>query len=207
MEEDLQSLLERIRREGVERGETEASRLVTQATERAQRIVADAEAQARSLRELAEAEAEASRRRGEKALEQSARDLLLSLRKSIESLLCESLRETLDEALTPDVVADMLVRLADAYASHDMNESRVAVLLSHEDLERVAAIVMKKYRELAQQGLTMQVDGAVDKGFKVSFVDYKCYHDFTLSAIAEAIAPALKPPLNEICRRAGQAQD
>ena len=206
MEEQLQSLLERIRREGVERGETEAARIVTEAKERAQKVVADAEAEARSLRLTAEADARASRERGEKALEQAGRDFLLALQRSVESLLRESLCETLGEALSPEVVADMLVRLAEAYGRHDMNESRVAVLLAKEDTERVAVIVMKRYRELAQQGLTMHTDEAIEKGFKVSFVDYKLYHDFTLTAIAEAMAPALKPPLDEICRRAAQEQ-
>jgi V/A-type H+/Na+-transporting ATPase subunit E len=207
MTEELQSLLERIRTEGVERAEAEAASIVTEAKERAGRIVAEAEAEADGLRRRAEADAQASRERAEKALEQAARDFLLALQKSIEAVLRGTLRDTVATALTPDVVADMLVRLADAYAAHDMNESRVDVLLAAKDRDRIAALVMQKYRDLVNQGLTLRADERLDKGFKVSFVDGDLYHDFSLSALAEALAPVLKPALGEIVGRAALEQD
>ena len=207
MTEELQSLLERIRTEGVERADAEAAGIVGEAQERARRIVAEAEAVTDGLRRQAEADAEASRARGEKALEQAGRDFLLALQKSIEAILRETLRDTVATALTPDVVADMLVRLAEAYAAHDMNESRVDVLLAAEDRERIAAIVMQKYRDLVNQGLTLRADERLDKGFKVSFVDDKLYHDFSLSALVEALAPVLKPSLGACVARAAREQD
>jgi len=207
MEEQLQSLLDRIRHEGVERAEAEAAGILDEATERARRIVAEAETEAGGLRRGAEADAEASRQRAEKALEQAGRDFLLALQKSIEAILRETLRDTVATALTPDVVADMLVRLAEAYAAHDMNESRVDVLLAPEDREHIAAIVMEKYRDLVGQGLTLRADERLDKGFKVSFVDDNLYHDFSLPALAEALAPVLKHPLGEIVQRAAREQD
>jgi len=207
MDEQLQSLLDRIRREGVERAEAEAASIVDEAKERARRVVAEAEAEADGLRRQGEADAAASRERAEKALEQAGRDFLLALQKSIEAILRETLRDTVAKALTPDVVADMLVRLAEAYAAHDMNESRVDVLLAPEDREAIAALVMRKYRDLVNQGLTLRADERLDKGFKVSFVDDNLYHDFSLTALAEALAPVLKPPLGEIVERAAREQD
>jgi len=207
MEEQLQSLLDRIRREGVERAEVEAASIAGEAGERARRIVAEAEAEAAELRRRAEADAQAGRERAEKALEQAGRDFLLGLQKSIEAVLRESLRGAVAAALTPDVVAEMLVRLAEAYAAHDMNESRVDVLLAAEDREALAALVMQKYRGLVDQGLTLRADDRLDKGFKVSFVDDNLYHDFSLEALAEALAPVLKPPLGEIVERAAREQD
>ncbi|MGE5228665.1 MAG: hypothetical protein ACM3MJ_02985, partial [Deltaproteobacteria bacterium] len=144
--------------------------------------------------------------RGTTALEQAARDFLLALRQSIEAVLRETLCESVAEALSPDVMAQILVRLADAYAAHDMNESRVDVLLSPEDRDAVGAIVMEKYRELVRQGLTLRPDERVEDGFKVSFVDYNLYHDFSAGALAEALAPVLRPPLCDIVRRAAAEQ-
>ena len=207
MEEQLQSLLDRIRHEGVERAEVEAASIVDEARARAGRVVADAEAEAHELRLRAAADAQTSRERAEKALEQTGRDFLLALQQSIEAVLRESLRGAVATALTPDVIADMLVRLAEAYAAHDMNESRVDVLLSAADREAVGGLVMQKYRDLANQGLTLRPDERLDKGFKVSFVDDNLYHDFSLTALAEALAPVLKPPLGEIVVRAAREPD
>jgi len=207
MTEELQSLLERIRKEGVERAEAEAASIVAAADDRARRTLAEAQAAADDLRRAGEAEAEARRQRGETALEQAGRDFLLTLQQRIEAVLRESLRDTLAAALTPETVADMLVRLADAYAAHDMNESRVDVLLSPEDREGLAGIVMEQYRDLVEQGLVLRADERLDKGFKVSFADDDLYHDFSLEALAEALAPVLKPPLGEIVERAAQERD
>jgi len=204
MTEELQSLLDRIRTEGVERAEAEAEGIVGEAQQRARQIVAEAKAEADELRRRAEDDAAASLERGEKALDQAGRDFLLTLQKRIEAILRETLRDTVAAALTPDVVADMLVRLAEAYATHDMNESRVDVLLAPDDREAVAALVMQKYRELVSQGLTLRADERLAKGFKVSFVDDKLYHDFSLSALAEALAPVLKPSLGACVARASR---
>ena len=206
MDEQLQSLLDRIRLEGVERAEAEGARVIRKAEERAAAIVEAAEGEAASLRRAAEADATASLDRGAVALEQAGRDFLLSLRQSIEAVLRATLRESVAVALTPDVMADILKRLADAYAAHDMNEGRVDVLLSPEDREAVGAVVMEKYRELVTEGLVLRTDERVDAGFKVSFVDYSLYHDFTAEALAEALAPVLKPPLSDIIRRAAAEQ-
>lgn len=202
MTEELQSLLDRIRAQGVERAEAEAARIISEAEARAAGIVAEAESQAAQLRRSADTDATASAERGQTALEQAGRDFLLSLEKSIESLLRETLCETVAAALTPEVMCEILVRLADAYAEHEMNESRVDVLLSPEDRDTVGTLVMEKYRDLVRRGLTLRLDERVDGGFKVSFVDYHLYHDFTAAALAEALAPVLKPPLCDIVKRA-----
>jgi V/A-type H+-transporting ATPase subunit E len=206
MEEQLQSLLDRIRSEGVERAQDEAASIASQAEERARRIVADAEAQADALRRKAEDDAAASVRRGEQALEQAARDFLLSLQRSVEAVLRQSLSETVAAALTPETMSGMLLRLAEAYAAHDMNESRVDVLLSPEDRDAVGDLVMEKYRELVRHGLTLRPDERTEAGFKVSFVDSSLYHDFTAEALADALAPVLKPALSDMVRRAAEEQ-
>jgi V/A-type H+-transporting ATPase subunit E len=207
MNEELQSLLDRIRSEGVDRAEAEGERIVAEARERAAGVVAAAEAEAERIRRTAESDAEVSRERGAVALEQAGRDFLIALRSSIEAVLGETLRESVEEELSPSLLSEILVRLADAYAAHDMNESGIDVLLSPEDREAVVAIVMEKYRHVLERGLTLHPDPRVDKGFKVSFVDYGMYHDFTAEALAEALAPVLKAPVGDLLRRAARERE
>lgn len=207
MEEQLQGLLDRIRQEGVEKAQAEAAGIVEEARARAAGIVADAKAQAQELRRGAESDAQASTERGRVALDQAGRDFLLKLQKSIESLLQATLRQTVAEGLTPETVSEMLVHLAQSYADHDMNESRIDVLVASKDQAAIAEIVMAKYRDLIEQGFTLHAERGIDKGFKVSFVDHKLYHDFSLDAIADALAAVLKPPLDNVVKRAATEQD
>jgi V/A-type H+-transporting ATPase subunit E len=206
MTEDLQSLLERIRSEGVARAEADAERILSEARERAAGIVSAAEADAAGLRRTAETDAAASAERGRMALEQAGRDFLIALRRSVDDVLRGTLHESVGEALAPELLGEILVRLVDAYAAHDMGESRIDVLLSPEDRAAVGSIIMEKYRRAVEQGLILRPDPRVDKGFKVSLADDSMYHDFTAEALAEALAPVLKGPLADVVRRAAEDQ-
>ncbi len=204
MEEQLQGLLDRIRRDGVEKAEADAEQILTDARAEAARIVEEARREAAELVARAERDAEVFMERATTTLEQSGRDFLLQLRSAIEDVLRESARESIGEALTPDTMGGMLERMAAAYAKKDFNESRVEVLLSEEDREAFVETVFDRYRDLLGEGLDVRVDERLQKGFKVRFLDYRLYHDFTLEAIAEALSGLLKPPLDSIVARAAE---
>lgn len=204
MEEQLQGLLDRIRKDGVEKAEAEAEQIVADARAEAARIVEEARREAADHLNRAERDAEVFMERSTTTLEQSGRDFLLQLRSAIERVLRESAREAVGEALTPDTMAGMLERMAEAYAKKDFNESRVEVLLGEQDREAFVDTVFDKYRDLLGEGLEIRTDDRLHKGFKVRFLDYRLYHDFTLEAIAEALAGLLKPPLDRIVARAAE---
>lgn len=204
MEEQLQGLLERIRKDGVEKAEAEAERIIADARAEAARILEDARREAAEHLSRAEREAQVFMERSTTTLQQTGRDFLLQLRTAIERVLRESAKEAVGEALTPEAMAGMLERMAMAYAKKDFNESRVEVLLSEQDRDAFVDTVFEKYRDLLGEGLEIRVDDRVNKGFKVRFLDYRLYHDFTLEAIAEALSSLLKAPLDRIVARAAE---
>jgi len=204
MEEQLQGLLDRIRKDGVEKAEAEAEDIVAKARAEAARIVDEARREAAEHTARAERDAKVFEERSTTTLEQAGRDFLLHLRTAIENVLRESARQSLGDALTPEAMAGMLERMAGAYADRDFNEHRVDVLLSEHDREAFVDTVFDRYRELLGEGLDVHVDDRIHKGFKVRFLDYRLYHDFTLEAIAEVFARLLKPPLDEIVLRAAE---
>ena len=68
--EDLQSLLEKINRDGVEKAEAEAKKIVDAAKARASAVMAEAEAAAAKMREDAERDTAAYVARAEESLRQ-----------------------------------------------------------------------------------------------------------------------------------------
>ena len=116
MAEELQHLIERIRKEGVESGEKAADSLVAEAKKKAAAIVADAQKQAKDMVAKAEADSAAFAERGKATLRQSARDLLISIHSSVSDVVGGIAGAKLDQALTPDLMAQMLLKLAEAYA-------------------------------------------------------------------------------------------
>ncbi len=202
MVEELQSLLDRIQKDGVEQAQAQAERIVAEAEERARSIISDAERRAAEALAKADKDAQVFTERSTKTLEQVARDFLLGIKRDVETIFRESVSEVVGEALTPEVMNDMLVNMARAYGASGLKETRIDLLLSPEDQETFVQGFLARYREALGKGITIHADKTIRRGFKVSLKDDKLYHDFTQQAIADSVSALLKAPLDEIVKKA-----
>jgi V/A-type H+-transporting ATPase subunit E len=207
MAEDLQNLLDRIQKEGVEQAEAQAEKILAQAREKAAAILREAEKQATETRVGAEKDAEVFVERGTKTLEQAARDFLISVGRSLEKVFDGVAKETVGAALTPDTMEQMLIRMAEMYVERGARESHIDILLNAPDRKAMVGILMQRDRELLERGLELHTDDSITRGFKVSFRDNHLYHDFTVQAIADSVSQLLKPPLREIVQRVALGMD
>lgn len=204
MVEELQHLIDRIKQEGVETAEQQGAQIVAKAKEKAAAIVKEGEQKAKALLEDAERNSEAFTERSTKTLEQAARDLLISVGQGVENILADIVAESVEKALSVDVLKQMLVKMAEAYAAHQGNESRIDLLISPQDKEELIRFFADQYRQRLVSGVELHVDNEIFKGFKVSFVEDHVYHDFTREAIAESLTNFLRPQLAEIVHRVAQ---
>ena len=114
MVEELQHLIDRIKQEGVETAEQQGAQIVAKAKEKAAAIVKEGEQKAKALLEDAERNSEAFTERSTKTLEQAARDLLISVGQGVENILADIVAESVEKALSVDVLKQMLVKMAEA---------------------------------------------------------------------------------------------
>ena len=129
MADELQDLLQRIQKDGVDKAETEAKRIVAEAERKAGDIVRGAQGEAASIRKSAEADAAAFVERGKRSLEQAARDLVLLIGQSVSAAFAEFMLQKVSRALSPDFLKTMLASVVDAYFRSGARESRIEVLL------------------------------------------------------------------------------
>src|SRR5688572_3332794 len=106
-------LLQRLRKDGVEAGESEKQRILGEAEAKARAIVADAEKKARDILAQADAEAQAKRKRLDADLTMAARDFASRLtervkRQVIEPLISEQAKGALAD---PEVLKQALTAL------------------------------------------------------------------------------------------------
>ncbi len=200
MAEELQPLLDQIRKEGVEKAETEAAEILAQAKEKAAQVVREAEAKAKELVAKAESDSEVFTQRSIATLEQSARDLLITVGQGIENIISEIVAESTTEALNSKVLEQMLVNMAESCAEKQ-GETRIELLVSEDDQAALVKFFAAKYSDKMGHGVELHVDNEILKGFKVSFADDHAYLDFTQEAIAEALTAFLRPKLAEIVGR------
>lgn len=202
MPEDLQALIDHLQRDAVDEGRRRANAIVAEAQATADAKLRAAEAEATRIVRDAERDAEVFTERSTAALEQAGRDLLITVRQAIDELFTGLIDASLDEALRPELLAEMLVAMADAYTAHGGRDRRMAVLLNEDDLDVLARLYLQRYRERMAQGVELRLDASVRKGFRVQIVDEHVTHDLTIDAIAEELGRYLRPRLAEMLPRA-----
>lgn len=203
MAEELQHLIERIRKEGVESGEKAADSLVAEAKKKAAALVAEAQKQAKDTVAKAEADAAAFAERGQKTLQQAARDLLISIHSSVSEVVGGIANSKLDAALTPELMAQMLLKLAEAYAK-DGGAGGIVAMVGEADAAALKAAFAKEYQNKLAAGIQIESDKEIFKGFHAAKKDGQVFHDFTKEAIAESLASFLRPDLAQIVKKAAE---
>ena len=203
MAEELQHLIERIRKEGVESGEKAAESLVAEAKQKAAKIVADAQKQAKDLVAKAETDSAAFAERGQATLRQAARDLLISVGGAIGKVVGGIVEAKVGAALTPDLMAQMLLKLAEAYAK-DGGAGGIVAMLGEADAAAVKAAFAKEYQNKLAAGIQIESDREIFQGFRAGAKDGQVFHDFTKEAIAESLANFLRPELAQIVKKAAE---
>jgi len=104
MAEQLQELLERINREGVEKAEKKAGEIIAAAEKKAKEIVEAAEKQAAERKAAAAADAENLKKNAEKAIQQSSRNVLIYLQEEIQKYFDRILTAAIAESLPAEAL-------------------------------------------------------------------------------------------------------
>ena len=103
--EDLQGLLEKINRDGVEKADAEAKKIIADAQAKADAIVKEALAAADKAKAESEKAAAAHAERAAETIRQSARDVVIGVKDAVAALLENLLAKSVDKALADEKTA------------------------------------------------------------------------------------------------------
>ena len=185
--EDLQSLLEKINRDGVEKAEAEAKKIVDAAKAKADEIVAAAKAAAAKDKAEADKAADDYAERGKETLRQAARDVVLGIKDAVTALLEQLLAKDVDKALADEqtvagIVAETLKGLAGP-GEISCNAKLAAAL---------------KAQLATLDSFTVVADDTLGTGFTVKTDGGRVEHAFTAEVIAAELAKRLRPDLAKL---------
>jgi V/A-type H+-transporting ATPase subunit E len=202
MTDQVQHLIDRIRSEAVAAAETQAAAILQQARDEAKRTTEAAAQRAGATVAEAEQKAAALVERGGATLQQAARDLLIAVGHRLQAMVDALLVGAAREALRPEVIEQMLLRLCEGLARTGLDDKSVAVVVSPGDKDQIARFALGKLRERMQQGVEVHIDQHLQHGFRLTFGGDTVRHDFTPAAIAAALAQFVRPQLGEVILRA-----
>ena len=187
--EDLQSLLERINRDGVEKAEAEAAKITADARAKADALVKSARDEAAKLRADAERDAREYAERATVTLKQAARDTVLEVEAAVTRLLEKLLAENVNKALSDGETAARLVAEA------------VKDVASGGEVSAPAALAEALKAALAAKGaFTVVLDETLGSGFSVKTDGGRVEHAFTGEVVAGELARRLRPDLAKLLK-------
>jgi V/A-type H+-transporting ATPase subunit E len=191
MSEDLQSLLEKINREGVEKAQAAADEIIAKAKAQAAALVKEAEAVALKAKADAEIAANDYAARAAETIRQAARDTVISVEGAITDKLVALLAKDVKAALAePKAVAALAADVVKEFAAK--GEVKVAAA------EAVAATL--KAQLASEKNLKVETDPTLGTGFTVKLDGGRVEHSFTGAVVADELAKRLRSDLAKLVK-------
>ena len=183
--EDLQGLLEKINRDGVEKAEAEAKRIIDDARAKADALIKDAQAQAVQSKTDAEKTSAAYAERAAETIRQAARDVVIGVKDSVTALLENLLAKDVEKAL-----GDSAAQIA---------ADAIKGLTGSGEIACGPKLAAALKAQLAANGnIKVITDEALGAGFTVKIDGGRVEHDFTAETISTELAKRLRPDLAKL---------
>ena len=201
MAEELQGLLDRIRKEGLDKAEEEANTILDAANKKAAEIKKAAEAEATRKLEEAKAEAAKLEQRSISAIEHAARDIVLSVGDAVQQAFGTLAHKNISEALDGKQFAQLVHDVIQAYIKQE-DAGGIEVLLSQKQQEQVTDYLQQTMDKELRKGVTIKSSRGVISGFSVVLRDQGIEHDFRGETLTAAFLELLRPQLGEMVKKA-----
>jgi len=192
MDIKLESLIEKIKKDGIEEANKTASEIISKAEKEKEGILKEAKNQAKDIIVSAEDEAKMLKQNTENSLRQAARDLVLILRQQLTDLFGNVLRKKTKESLSVDFLSKLISKIVESWAKKQEFE----VMVSEADKKKLESLLAASIRDQAKSKIEIKVDKGIDKGFKIGIKGEDVYYDFTDESILCALHQLLSPSIS-----------
>ncbi|MDR2376489.1 MAG: V-type ATP synthase subunit E [Treponema sp.] len=198
MEIQLQELIDKIKRDGIETASGEAAHLKNQAEGEARRIVEAARKEAETIVAAARADAERAEKAGIAAVGQASRNLILAFKGEIQAILDRIVARETVATYNADLVKAVLPEILKNWAAGGGDS--LNILLPEAQLGLLEGFFREKLAAELKKGLELKSDRNLGAGFRIANRDGSAYYDFSAEAVGDLLSAYLSPRLAEIVK-------
>ena len=199
MEIQLQELIDKIKKDGIESASIESAKLKSDAEAEAARIIAAAHKEAADIVSRGKADAERSEKAGVAALEQASRNLILAFKDEIQALLDKIVAQASASSYGEDTLKAALPDILKTWASKPGGDA-LNVLLPEADLKKLQSWFNDKLAAELKKGVELKPVRNLSAGFRIADKDGSAYYDFSAESVAQLLSAYLNPRLAEIVK-------
>ncbi|MCM8773343.1 MAG: hypothetical protein NC820_01205 [Candidatus Omnitrophica bacterium] len=196
MEVNLEGLIEKIKREGVEEAKKTSQEIIRKAEEEAKSIKEEAQKNAQEQLEKAKKEIEHFRKTAQNSLQQAARDIILLVRQKIIELCDYILKREVSNKLDSQFLGEIILKVIDKWVPQE--DIKLELQVSSEDKKRLEEFLFSRLREDLKNSLEIKIRPEIKKGFRIKIEGEDLYYDFSDEAISEALYLMINPALSQI---------
>lgn len=196
----VEDLIDRLKTDGVVKGQSEAEAIVADAKRQAMSILDAARNEAESIVKAAKSEADRVRQTSNQALQLASRDAILKLRESFTLQFENRIRKLVGEELKDtETLGKMILEVAGKMRPSDA-ETRSEILLPLDAPENdpLVSYVTGVTRAMLREGVAFGVGDDVNAGIKVKLADKDVEIDMTDEALSAFLARFLVPRFRHI---------
>lgn len=197
MEVKLESLIEKIKKDGVQQAKKMAQEIIDEARKQAVDIIKEANSQAQKTKEASQEEAEHFRKNTENSLKKASRDLILALREEITGLFDKVLKRKISEQLKPEFIKELIMKIVDNFPTK--KDKPFEVLISDKETEKLKNFLIASLKE-SKRDIEIKTSNTIEQGFRIGIKGDNVYYDFTDEAIAQALEEFLNPTISEMLK-------
>ena len=200
MAEDLQGLLEKIQKQGLDKANAAHDEIVGKARKEAEAITAAAAKEAEETRRAAKADSESLAKRAEEAVRQAARDIIMKLEGELKSRLVAVVQENPVAAMTPQLMASIVSEMVKNYIAGGGKVTALELLVSPQTLRDAAPALQTSLRQSFAVEPRLFEDMEIRGGVKVAINGSDVFYDFSDQAITDIVAAYIGPRLAAVVR-------
>lgn len=203
MDVQLQELVDKIKKDGVETAEAKAAEIVKEAENKAAAIVKAARSEAETIIKNGLSEAERSEKAAVSAISQAGRNVLISFRDAVIAELNALVLSETTQAFNSAVLSELVPSAVKAWITAN-NTDDIAVFLSPSDVKKLESTFIGALKAEIAKGLEVKSDSSLLNGFRIGTKDGASYYDFSAQAVADLFSAYLNPRVAEILKSAAK---
>ena len=194
MDVKLDSLIEKIKKEGIDEAQHSADEILKEAKQKAAKIIDDAKKQAAREVEEGRKKIDQYKATADADLRQAARNAELLLKERIIALFDAVFKREAAKTLKPEVMKDIILTIVKSWAK----DANAEVVLSSNQKKKLEEILFAGVKEDVKKSVTLKASADVTSGFRIGMKGSEVYYDFSDEAIAEVLKSLINPNLKAI---------
>ena len=194
MDVKLDSLIEKIKKEGVEDAQKQSEEILKDAKQKASSITEKAQKEADKIIEDGKKKAEQFKKNAESDLQQAARNTQLLLKEKITNLFDNVFKREVGEKLTPDFLKELILKIVGSWTENSETE----IVVNEKDKKKLEDLLFSGVKKEMKDSITIRASKEVVSGFQIGMKDSQVYYDFSDEAIADVLKTLISPGLKEI---------